>query len=99
MNKSEEEIQKRIEEIRKKGEEHGTPENFFYGMLKSAHPNIVAVLEKEAAKFSFIGEELGKQINESEKDPEKKKQWISMLNRVEQGFKNETIGLDEDDTN
>ena len=93
---NEKDLKRRIEEIRKKGETEGTPEAFFYGMLKSAHPSVVAVLEKEAAKFSFIGERLGREISEAENDPARKKEWLEMLGRVEQGFRDEALNLKED---
>ena len=75
-----------LEEIRENSKKEGTVESLLYALLSTAEPHIVENFENQAVAFHKIGLQLGNQMREAESDPIKKKEWMSMLDRISTGM-------------
>lgn len=83
FDKTDEQI---LEEIRSNSKKNNTIESMMYALLSTAEPHVVENFENQAVAFRKIGLQIGKQMRESENDPQKKKEWLSMLDRLQTGL-------------
>ena len=66
-----------LEEMRANKEKQGTIESILYGLLQTAHPNMIQDVENQAVQMIKAGKILGQQLNEAEKDTQKKR-WLEI---------------------
>ena len=83
-----------IAEMREKGKKKGTTEYFMYSLLSTAHPNAIAMIEKQAVQMKKVGYTIGKEMSASEDDPTRKAQILASLEKAAQGF----VTPDDDDS-
>ena len=76
-----------LETIRENGKKEGTAESYIYGLLSTAHPNVVLMIEQQALQMKKVAYAMGKQLNEDSKDPGKKAEILAALERAAHGFK------------
>ena len=71
-----------LAQFREEGKKDGTIENFIYSLLSTAHPAAIDKIEKQAVLFQKIGTRIGRDMSESENDPKRKAEWMSLLDRL-----------------
>ena len=83
FDKTDEEI---LHKIREKGKQENTVESFLYAILSTAEPHVVENFENQAIAMHKLGIQMGKQMKAAEDDPQKKTEWMGMLDRIQTGL-------------
>ena len=70
------------EEFAKKRHDKTHPASIFFGLLENADPRIQLMMARQAAVLLDAGSKMGKEIFESEKDPEKREMILQKLQQT-----------------
>tara|TARA_B100001287_G_C22344697_1_gene372378 strand:- start:227 stop:529 length:303 start_codon:yes stop_codon:yes gene_type:complete len=82
FDKTDEQI---LEELRENSKKQGTVESLVYALLSTAEPHVVENFENQAVAFHKLGLQIGQQMKSAESDPAKKKEWMSLFDRLASG--------------
>ena len=88
-----------LEEIRANSKKEGTIESFIFGMLSTAHPNAIEMIEKQAVMMVKAGRNIGKGLNEVEDDPAAKAKAVAAMHEAASSLRKSVNDLDEEDLN
>ena len=86
-----------LADLRKKRDKEGTLESYLYGLMQTAHPNMIQFVENQAIQMIMAGKVLGKELKEAEKDPVKNAQMSEALRNAAYGLSNTSPKKDEED--
>lgn len=84
MKKEDKEI---LEQFKKEANTPGSIPNLIYGLMETAHPAFIDMIEKKAVDFIKAGQVMGERMSNPDMDPVEKAEWMSMLNRAATGQK------------
>lgn len=76
-----------LEEIRAKSKQEGTVESFIFGMLSSAHPNAIELIEQQAVMMVKSGKAIAESLNKAENDPDAKAKVIAAMEKAASSLK------------
>ena len=71
-----------LEELRSNKNKQGTIESILYGLMQTAHPNMIQYVENQAVQMIKAGKILGQQLKEAESDPEKNRKMSEVLQKA-----------------